>query len=107
MKCRVIEEFTLKDFDKIKITKRKMLDTYGRLYVDDEFECSREMAKYLIGGNSQNKVVVKIIEVPVEENIIPLDQESVKELGNEISKALKTETRPIKPKKKVEKKQDL
>ena len=112
MKCRVIEKFTLKDFDKIKITKRKMLDTYGRLYVDDEFECNEEMAKYLTGGNDEGKVVVKIVEVKqepklkskavnIEENVIPLDKNHLEELGKKIEQYVVA--KPTNKKKKVEK----
>lgn len=64
IKCRVIEDFTLKEFDKIKNLQRASnLDKYGKLYKDDKFECDEELAKYLLGNNHLNKVVVKIIRV--------------------------------------------
>lgn len=63
IKCEVLEQFSLKDFDKLKNIKRKALDVKGILYVGDTFECSKEMAEYLTGNNPLNKVVVKVIEV--------------------------------------------
>lgn len=70
VKCVVLEEFTLGRFDELKNIKRAKIDTYGRLYVNDEFECSEEIAKYLTGENVLKKTVVKIIEVePVVEKL--------------------------------------
>lgn len=94
IKCVVLEEFTLNDYDKLKNIKRSKIDTYGRLYVNDEFECDEAMAKYLTGGNDKGKVVVKIIEVKeepklkseakkVEEHIIP-SKEKIEELNKEL-----------------------
>ena len=105
IKCKVVEKFDLKDFDKLKNIKRKSADVKGTLYVDDEFECDEEMAKYLTGDNALNKAVVKIIEVEpdiklthrdiIEENIIPLEnEEKLEELKEEIEKHIE------KPKKK-------
>lgn len=105
IKCKVVEKFDLKDFDKLKNIKRKSTDVKGTLYVDDEFECDEKMAKYLTGDNALNKAVVKIIEVEpeielthgdiIEENIIPLEsEEKLEELKEEIEKHIE------KPKKK-------
>lgn len=66
IKCRVIEQFSLKKFDKLKNIKRKSIKKYGELYVGDSFECDEQMAWYLNGKNEKNKVVVKIIEVKPE-----------------------------------------
>lgn len=63
IKCEVIENFTLKDFKKLKNIVRKNKDLTGHLYKEDIFECDEEMAKYLTGENSEKKVVVKILEV--------------------------------------------
>lgn len=63
VKCKVIEEFTLNEFDKIKnVVRASAQEQYGRLYVNDIFECTIEMAEYLSGNNDKNKTVVKIIE---------------------------------------------
>ena len=63
VKCEVIEGFTLAKFNELKNIVRKGADTQGQLNIGDTFECDEEMAKYLTGGNSKGKVVVKVIEV--------------------------------------------
>lgn len=64
IKCEVIEDFNLKDFDKLKNIKRGTpKDKDGELYKTDTFECDKEMAEYLTGNNALNKVVIKILEV--------------------------------------------
>ena len=63
IKCEVIRDFTLEEFDKLKNIKRKKLDTKGKLYVEDVFECTKEMADYLMGNNKNGDVVVKVIEI--------------------------------------------
>ena len=78
IKCKVVEKFDLKDFDKLKNIKRKSADVKGTLYVDDEFECDEEMAKYLTGDNALNKVVVKVIEVEPEKTI----EERIEDIRN-------------------------
>ena len=103
VKCEVIERFTLGDFNKLQNIKRKAIDTKGTLYVGDTFDCDEEMAKYLSGGNSQKKVVVKVIEVmpKVEAKVeyhkeekkpevsIKLETEEVKEIAKQVNKAVK------------------
>lgn len=70
IKCKVIEKFDLKDFDKLQNIKRKAADVKGTLFVGDEFECDEQMAKYLTGENVLKKTVVEIIEVePVVEKL--------------------------------------
>lgn len=66
VKCEVIENFSLKDFNKLKNIKRKSADVNGSLYEGDTFECDEKMAKYLTGDNALEKVVVKVIEVEPE-----------------------------------------
>jgi hypothetical protein len=63
VRCRVVEQFTLADFDKLSNIKRKSIEQKGKLFVGDEFECNEEMVKYLTGGNEKKKVVVRIIEI--------------------------------------------
>ena len=68
IRCKVIREFTLSRFDELKNIQRKKIDTKGRLYVGDTFECNEDMAKYLMGDNPTSDVVIKIIEIiPKEE----------------------------------------
>lgn len=71
IKVEVTEEFTLKDFYKIKDSLvRKTRAKDGWLYVGDTFECDEDMMKYLTGDNALNKVVVKVIEVIPENNVV-------------------------------------
>lgn len=66
IKVQVIEKFTLKDFDELKNIKRKTTGEKGKLYVGDTFECSEEMARYLLGDNPLHKPVVNIVEIQPE-----------------------------------------
>lgn len=90
IKCEVIENFSLKEFDKLKIIERKGKDTKGQLNKGDIFECDEEMAKYLTGENPLNKVVIKVIEVKTKIE----KEEKLEELKEEIEKHIE------KPKKK-------
>jgi len=110
IKCEVIEKFTLNDFDKLKNVTRKSIDEKGTLFIGDTFECDEAMAKYLCGGNSQKKVVVRIVEVlpKVEAKIeyhdeekkpevsVKLETEEVKEIANQVNKAVKKTTKKSK-----------
>ena len=94
IKCEVIENFTLKDFKKLKNIVRKGQDLEGHLYKEDTFECDEDMAKYLTGNNGLKKEVVKVIEVkPKEEKPIKSDEKDtkviVKASNKETKKAIK------------------
>ncbi len=69
IKCEVIREFTLEEFDKLKNIQRKKADTKGKLYVGDTFQCEEKMADYLTGNNKNGDVVIKIIEIKPKEVI--------------------------------------
>lgn len=75
IKCKVIEKFSLKDFNKLKNIERVSLDTEGELYVGDQFECDQKMADYLTGNNILKKTVVEIIEVDPESEQEVTEQE--------------------------------
>lgn len=106
IKVEVTKEFTLKDFDKLKNIVRKTVNEKGKLFVGDEFECDNEMFEYLTGKNPNEDVVVKLIEIIPEEklitkkikktgkdeNIIPLDNEKVEKVAEEIIKYVKPKT---------------
>lgn len=68
IKCETIKQFTLKRFDELKNIKRVDKEEAGRLFVGDVFECSEELADYLMGNNANNEVVVKVVEVASEES---------------------------------------
>lgn len=93
IKVEVIENFTLKDFDDLKNIKRKSVEQKGKLYVGDTFECSEEMAQYLLGDNTLNKQVVKLLEIQPEKKEEP--KVEIREIAVEL---------PRKPKKKTSKK---
>lgn len=79
IKVEVIEQFSLKDFDKLVNLKRGTTkDKYGELYVTDTFECTEEMAKYLTGDNALRKIVVKVIEVVPEKEMENVEEEKPK-----------------------------
>jgi len=69
VKVKVIENFSLKEFDKIVNLKRASTGENGKLKVNDEFECTEEMAKYLLGENKYNKPYIEIIEIEPKEKI--------------------------------------
>lgn len=94
IKVKVIEDFTLKDFNKLKNIVRTNKKVEGSLFKDDIFECDEEMAKYLTGGNALNKVVVEVIEVE------PVKQEIKEEAIEEIVEEPKVEKKPKKKKNK-------
>lgn len=92
IKCEVIKNFSLKEFDKLKNIQRKNLDTKGKLYVGDTFDCDKKMADYLTGNNLKGDVVVEVIEVIPEEDVFEkYEEEIIKEEAQE---------KPKKPKKK-------
>lgn len=69
IKVKVIEDFTLQEFNKLKNIIRKGKEQEGKLFIGDIFECDEKMADYLTGDNSINRAVVKVIEViPEKEN---------------------------------------
>lgn len=88
IKCEVIKNFSLKEFDKLKNIQRKNLDTKGKLYVGDTFDCDKKMADYLTGNNLKGDVVVKVIEVIPEEDVFEkYEEEIIKEETQEKPKA--------------------
>lgn len=88
IRCEVIEEFTLEKFDELKnlVRAREEKNQNKKLYLKDTFECDKEMADYLTGGNSYNKPYVKIVEIipeeekPVEEDLDKVNEEEFKEV---------------------------
>lgn len=69
IKVEVIEKFTLKRFNELANLERAKQDVPGKLNAGDKFECSKELADYLLGNNPIKKTVVKVIEVePKKDN---------------------------------------
>lgn len=70
IKVKVIEDFHLGKFNELKNIERANYNKReeGHLYVNDIFECTEEMAEYLMGKNATKRAFVKVIEVVPEEN---------------------------------------
>ncbi len=98
IKARAIKNFTLKDFDKIKILERHGRNEHGWVNADDVLECDEAMADYLTGKNALNEVVVEIIEV-IPEIKEELKVESTIKFSEEKPKELKAKFKIEKPKK--------
>ena len=78
IKVEVIERFNLGAFDELKNIKRINLDVKGQLFIGDTFECTKEMADYLLGENKLKKSFVKVIEVIPEKTQIKKVEETDK-----------------------------
>ena len=83
IKVRVIKDFSLKEFAKIKNIERFYYDKVGELYKNDIFECDEKMARYLTGDNSKKEIVVEIIEIKIEK---PKKEESKKTTNKKVAK---------------------
>ena len=81
IKVIVTKEFTLQRFNELKNIERanSNKNENGHLYLNDKFECTEEMCKYLTEGNKMKKAFVKIIEtIPDKKNIIIEQKEETK-----------------------------
>ena len=65
--CKVIKDFTLREFNKLTNIKRNSISEEGKLFVGDTFECDDQMARYLLGDNDSQSVVIEIIETKPKE----------------------------------------
>ena len=92
IKLEAIEGFTLERFDELQNIQRKSVDSKGRIYVGDIFECPQDLADYLLGANPIGRAVVKVIEVEPEKVTVEKVIESAKDDKEFVE--------PIKPKKK-------
>lgn len=64
IKLRAKQDFTLKDYKKLKNIESKHKEKEkNAVYKDDVFECDEKMAKYLLGDNDLKVVVCELIEV--------------------------------------------
>ena len=99
VKVEAIKEFTLEKFDKLENIKRNKQFQYEdkKIYIGDTFECDEEMAKYLTGGNSKNKIVVKVLEVVPDE---PINEPIIDKKVEEVQESVKEEVKKPKSTKK-------
>ena len=72
IKVRVIEDFNLGKFNELKNIIRANCNKKedGKLYTNDIFECTEEMAEYLMGKNAEKRAFVKVVEVVPEEKVV-------------------------------------
>lgn len=63
-KLIAIEDFNIKDFDKLKNIIRVANEKEGKIFKNDTFECDEKMAKYLTNEveNPAKRPVAKVIE---------------------------------------------
>lgn len=76
IKVRVIEDFHLGKFNELKNIIRANYNKRedGKLYTNDTFECTEEMAEYLMGKNATKRAFVKVIEVVPEEKVEDIEK---------------------------------
>ena len=88
IKVEVIEEFTLGRFNELRNIVRKTKEETGRLFIGDIFECTEEMADYLIKTNKENRAFVKVIEVipEKEEKKEPIKKTTAKKTTRKTTK---------------------
>lgn len=70
IKCKAIEEFSLNRFNEIVnlVRYNKAKNDDKMIYANDEFECQKDLADYLLGDNPLHKCVIQVLEVfPREE----------------------------------------
>lgn len=84
--AQALENFTLSDFDKIKIIQRKNIDEQGKIFMGDKIECNKKLAEYLLKDNHYKRPFIKIIEY------IPDKKPEIKFEEKEIKKPLKKRT---------------
>lgn len=66
IKVRVIKKFQFNEYERLKNIQRKSVECYGWLFIDDVFECDKQVADYLMGENDYKEKFVKVIEVKPE-----------------------------------------
>lgn len=98
IKVEVIENFTLGKFNELINIERVSRNEPGKLYRGDKFTCTRDMADYLMGGNSTGRAFVKIIEIIPEKVEEP--KEEIKPDIQVKVESKKTISKPGKKKKK-------
>lgn len=70
IRVEATDTFTLGRFKEISDSiERAGKSEPGKVFKDDKFECTKELADYLLGGNKYGKPYVKVIEVIPEEVI--------------------------------------
>ncbi len=63
IKVQALKDFSLTRYYEIKNLVPRMRKKEGIIYRDDIFECSIDLARYLLGANEKGIIAVKILEV--------------------------------------------
>lgn len=66
IKVQAIKDFTLSRYNEIENLKPRTIRKEGKIYTNDIFECSIDLAKYLSGENAKGLKVVKILEITID-----------------------------------------
>ena len=106
IRVKVIDNFSLERWNELKNITRKTGSTDNHFKKGDEFECTKEMADYLLGNNDYNRAYIELIEVVPEKEI---EDGTLEHPYRTIMPQPKEETKKIeevkdKPKKKTTKK---
>lgn len=103
VKVRVIEDFYLARFVELKNIIRKARNENGKLFIGDTFECTKELADYLLGKNPKQRAFVEVIEVIPEKKEEPkkVEIKEKKQEAKEITKRPKITRKTIAKKRKV------
>lgn len=81
VKARAIEQFYLGEFNKLNNIKRATAgkDLPGYLYLNDTFECTEDMAKYLTKTNAKGRAFIEILEIIPEKKAEVKEEQPVEE----------------------------
>lgn len=66
IKVQAIKDFTLSRYNEIENLKPRTIRKEGKIYTNDIFECSIDLAQYLSGKNDKGIVAVKILEITLD-----------------------------------------
>lgn len=94
VRAEVIERFNFARFNELKNIVRKNANTQeGLLEVGDTFDCSKEIADYLLGENGLKRAFIEVIEVIPEEKAEikeePKEEKPVKKVAKKTTKKAK------------------
>lgn len=96
VRVEVIKKFKLGRFDELKNIERRRTEEKGKLFVGDIFECSEELAEYLMGANENGDVVVKVIEIiPQEKEVKKIENvdEAIERIKDSAKEEVKTKSK--------------
>ncbi|MBO7694225.1 MAG: hypothetical protein J6T10_16525, partial [Methanobrevibacter sp.] len=84
IKVEALQDFSLRDFNKVEELERKGKNKDGFIFKGDTFKCDENLCEYLCGKNPLNKAVVQVVEVIPE-----IKEEPKVEIKKEMAKPKK------------------